>query len=349
MKKHKILLTLSVTVVLLISIGATINAGIPSNSQSSLVIMTTIAPAYDVVKSIAGQDADIESIVDSATDIHAFDGPTASQLNKMVNDADVIFALGIPDSEPWLQPIIEDNPTLISKIVNLSDISVDGIPDPLLENEINPHIWMDPNIVKKFANITTTTLISLDASNSALFEAANSTYQAKLDTLLASIDGNRTAYFDGMKIVENHPAFMYLLNLLGIERIAVIETHEHGSEPDPQHIDEIIELITSQSENVTIISNPQHSSDHTIEIAQATNSKIAIMSPFPGKFQNQGGKLKYTFEVPDYISMIEYCMYALRNPVDPPKAIPGYSLVVIGLSVIIGIGISFYFHQKHRS
>ncbi|MBN2156989.1 MAG: zinc ABC transporter substrate-binding protein [Candidatus Lokiarchaeota archaeon] len=340
MKSRKMYVGLFLFLIFFLSLGFSVNADFPSSSQSSLNIMTTIAIPYDIVKSISGSGATIESIVDSTTDIHSFDGPTPNQLDKMVNVADVIFTLGIRDAEPWLQPIIDDNPSLTSKIVNLTNIFVDGIADPLLENEINEHIWMDPNIVKKMATITTATLVSLDPANSDTFESANATYQAKLDALLMHIEGNKTAYFNGMKVVVNHPSFLYLFELLGIQRLGVIETHEHGSEPDPQHIDELVQMINNESGNVTIVTNPQHSSENAIEIAQATDSKISIMSPIPGIFKNQGGKLEFDFEVLDYISMIEYCMYALRNPVDSPKTIPGYRLIALGMSIVIGTGVS---------
>jgi hypothetical protein len=137
-----------------------------------------------------------------------------------------------------------------------------------------------------------------------------------------------------------------LFELLGIERLEVIQSHEDGTEADPQHIDEIVQTISAETDNVTIITTPQHSSDNAIEIAQATDSKISVLAAIPGEYHNHDGKLEYDFEALDYISMIEYCMYSLRNPVDAPESIPGFGIIALLISAGIGLGIVVYITIK---
>ena len=198
---------------------------------------------------------------------------------------------------------------------------------------------MNPNVVKKMVNKATTTLIELDSNYASEFSANNITYQEKLTNLLVNIESNKTSYFDGLKVVVSHPAFYYLFDLLGIERIASIEIHS-GGEPGQSTILEIINLM--KEENCTIIvTSPQHSDKDALEIARATGAKFAEMSAIPGIFEN--------FQVVDYISMIEYCMDALRNPVDvePDKYISGF----VSWSIISLIGLSsivLYFSLKKK-
>jgi ABC-type Zn uptake system ZnuABC Zn-binding protein ZnuA len=149
-----------------------------------------------------------------------------------------------------------------------------------------------------------------------------------------------------MKVVSNHPAFLYLFELLGIERLAVIQSHEDGTEADPQHIDEIVQIISDETENVTIVTTPQHSSDNAIEIAQATDSMISVLTAIPGEYHNHEGKLVYDIEAFDYISMIEYCMESLRNPVAAPESIPGFGITLLLISTCLGLGIVAYFTIK---
>ena len=322
--------------ILIILLGIfTPTLSIPSNytvsldEEPKLNILTTIAVPYDIIRSITGEHANVESIVDSSTDVHSFEGPTIQQIQNMLDSA-VIFSMGVSGAEPWLENIVQDNPSLNKKIIPLGNLTEDGYEDPLLDNSFNPHIWMNPNVVKKMANKTITALIELDPNRTTEFSINNLTYQEKLTNLLMNIESNKTTYFDGLKVVVNHPAFYYLFDLLGIERLATIEDHS-GGEPGQSTILEIINLM--KEENCTIIvTSPQHSNENALEIARATGAKIAEMSAIPGIFEN--------FQVIDYTSMIEYCIDALKNPVDvePDNKIIGFVpwrlISFIGLSSI---------------
>ena len=302
------------------------------NSDTNLKIVTTIAVPGNIVENIVGSSTNITTIVSGTTDIHTFTGPTSDQLNK-IYEADVIFAMGIKGAEAWYwDDVAKDNQSIIDKTVNLTSLA-DGYVDPLLGGSINPHVWMDPNVAKRMANITTSTLINDDPGNAATFTSNNGTFQAKLDQLLVNIQGNATI-LNNTKVVVNHPAFYYLLDLLGIERIAAVEEHEGGGEPGQAHINEIIQTMNNEGCHL-IITNPQHYPAEAIEIARAVSGcKIADMSAIPGEYENW-----YTsYKVLDYVSMIEYCIYSLNNPGDPPaEEIPGFlpGLLILFASITI--------------
>ena len=138
----------------------------------------------------------------------------------------------------------------------------------------------------------------------------------------------------------NHPAYLYLFDLLGIERLRAVELHS-GGEPGQATISEIIQ--TMETENCSlIVTDPQHSIANAEEIARATGAKIAEISAIPGIYPN--------FEVSDYISMIEYCMEALLNPVVvPPETISGFPLFsLMSIFGIITIVLVKKYHSKSR-
>ncbi|MHA1715563.1 MAG: metal ABC transporter substrate-binding protein [Promethearchaeota archaeon] len=306
-----------------------------SQTTTDLDIITTIAIPYDIVRNIAGPNSNVTTIVDSETDIHSFTGPTTNQISAM-ESADVIFSMGIAGAEPWLEDVTTSSTNIAGKIVNLTSLA-DGYEDPLLNGEINPHVWMNPNVVKKMASVVTQTLGQLDPTNKAYFESNNATYQQKLDTLLNYIAQNRTQYFDGMTVVVSHPAFYYLFDLLGIQRIASIEGHEHGEEPSQEHINDVIQKMKDIDCHL-IVTTPQQNSEIAIEIARAVpGTKIAEMSAIPGIYEGAPGQ----YNVSDYFSMIEWCLYSLRNPVEvkPESIIAGYPVSfvfsLVGICVVV--------------
>lgn len=314
-------------------------------SNTNLKIVTTIAVPYDIVRNIVGSTSNINTIVSGTTDIHTFQGPTSEQLNQ-IYEADVIFAMGIEGAESWFwDDVALTNQSIVDKTVNLTSMA-DGYPDPLLEGSINPHVWMNPNIVKKMANITTTVLVNNDSANQATFIANNATFQGELDQLLGNIADNATI-LGGMKVVVNHPAFYYLLDLLGIERLAAVEEHEGGGEPGQAHINEIVQTMNEEGCKL-ILANPQQYPAEAIEIARAIEGcKIADMSAIPGEYTNW-----YTrYSVTDYISMIEYCMFSLKNPGNPPPEEFDLDALLIGLSIAgaaVGVVLILWYLQKKR-
>jgi ABC-type Zn uptake system ZnuABC Zn-binding protein ZnuA len=312
----------------------------PIPSQSSLNVMTSISIPADLVKNILGVHGTVESIVGGGVDIHTFQGPTAIQKQRMTQ-ADLFVAMGVVDLEPWLEDTLISLGSDAPKVIYLVQQSM-MYTDPLI-NDLNPHVWMDPTNVKIMVSNITTELIDIDSANSASYLANNNTYQAILDVLNSNIEGNRTGgYLVGgyqdLKIVVNHPAFFYLFDRLGINQTSVIERFE-GQEPSPSYINQIILNMTRDNVRL-IVSTPQASQQAVNSIARAASSKIIMATDL---LYVTGINGEY---IDTYVKMIEYNLWALANPIDPPADIAGYDFLLIGISIIISISISSTIMRK---
>jgi ABC-type Zn uptake system ZnuABC Zn-binding protein ZnuA len=163
----------------------------------------------------------------------------------------------------------------------------------------NPHLWMSPILAKTFVQNITDEVILLDFEHQAQYEANRDSYLDELDDLILAIENEDQ--FEGLKVVVHHPAFMYLLDLLGVVRVGVIEEHE-GSEPSAQHIGEIVDTMIEENVSI-IITQPQIEEKMIIQIARDTNAKLAKLTP-----------LLDVNNIDTYIGMIEYNILALANP-----------------------------------
>ncbi|NHJ33717.1 MAG: zinc ABC transporter substrate-binding protein, partial [Asgard group archaeon] len=124
--------------------------------------------------------------------------------------------------------------------------------------------------------------------------------------------------FTGLKVVVHHPAFMYLFDLLGIERVAAIEEHE-GEEPSAEHIAEVVRTIVA--ENATMIINqPQLEEEEVVEIARDTGILITELTPLLGIIDENGYVTSTGSLIENYIDMILFNLEALRNPYEPLPA-----------------------------
>ena len=268
----------------------------------------------DWVENVVGNLGEVDAIVKGATDIHTYTY-TSADVQKVAM-ADVFIKMGINGLEPNVDNLIaaaqQSNPTL--KVFTLKNSTRDdrfGIKikiDPLLGSSGGPndHFWMSPLnamiLVKKICHNMTL----LYPTNETYFNSSRDIYINKLNALMERINTTFKYYYNGLKLVINHPAFIYLFELLGINRTRAIE-NVLGAEPTALHLAEIIDFMTNNNDVNIIIVNPQHSDEHAIQLARDTGSKLVYLTPLLG-----------VYNIYTYIEMIDYDIISLYNPVDPP-------------------------------
>ncbi len=302
---------------------------IETQASTNLKLIATLTIAQDIAQNIVGDLGTVDVIVSGEEDPHTYE-PKFSEIEKL-READILFALGSEDLEPWLENTLEsitnDNPDLDVKYLINDTMEKE---DPLLGTK-NPHVWMDPHNIKTFANDITIILEDKDNSNAAIYENNNKTYQEKIDNLLDEINSEK-ANFKGLKVTVAHPAFFYLFELLEIERIAVIERGE-GKEPSAEDIQNVIDTMIEENCHL-VVSLPQKSEENVYEIARSTNSDIALLTPLLNVEVEWDGK---TVEIDNYIDMIKYDLWALKNPSPPPSILEAWWIYIINGAIIAGI------------
>nr|MDO8110598.1 zinc ABC transporter substrate-binding protein [Candidatus Sigynarchaeota archaeon] len=324
-----VLLTLTVAQGTPLSRSSTLAMHEPKVSTPSLKIMATIPTAADIAQNIAGGLADVQSIVSGATDIHTFQGPTTTQLQQLAA-ANVTFSMGnisagLTDIEPWLG--ITDSTLGGIHIVPLIQPAMLKV-DPALDGVINPHVWLDPVNVKLMASVITAELIALDPGNISTYQANNASYQLALDALLVKMQAFKTI-INGTKVTSRHAAFSYFFDRLGINQRAIIEKVE-GQEPSQTWINYVIDLM--KTENITIfVGQPQLNQDEINSIARDANARVASLTDMPGITLANGTLID------SYIHMIEYNMFTIAHPVDPPAEPANIGLITIAIMLVIAI------------
>jgi len=329
-KKNKILF-LVVFTALFVNLSLNPNGIISDvSADEPLNIVASISIVADFTSQIGLGIFTVDSIVTGSENPHIYE-PTPSEIEKVAT-ADLFVRLGLVGLEPWVDAVLLANPEV--PVLNLVNPSMMRY-DPLIEDN-NPHVWMDPTKVAIMVEKITNEIITIDPSNNVTYTANRDSYLVELNNLMLLINLTKSDFQD-MKVVVHHPSFMYLLDLLEIERIAAIEEHE-GEEPSPEHLAEIIEKI--ESENVSLLLNqPQLDESQISEIARDTGLQIADLTPLLGVPDAEGlvqvqGKI-----IDNYITMIKYNLEALKNPHDPQKfgdLVTYWTLVGIGCSGILG-------------
>ncbi len=164
---------------------------------------------------------DVSTIVPANIEPHDFE-PTAKQVIEL-QKADVIFINGA-GFESWINKIGD------AAIVDLSkDLPIENI-----GSTPNPHIWLDPDLVKAYSKIIFEKLISLDPQNANYYTNNLNEFNSKLELLNSDIKMNLTNC-DLNDFIAFHDAFGYFAKRYGLTQHSI-----SGSSPEadvnPQRI-----------------------------------------------------------------------------------------------------------------
>ena len=279
----------------LLAAGLAVSPTVKSGAQEEHLVVTTLSFLADLTKGIGGSAIEVKTLISGSVDPHNYE-PTPSDLTALTA-ADMIITSGQEEFDGWFNDFLVDNPTFVSKVYEIESSKLLRM-DPLV-GELNPHYWLSPMIMKTIAE--------------DIFEKLNESFQigseglnsmnSKIDRLMETINRTREE-IGGLKVVVDHPAFFYFLDLLGIERVAAIEEKE-GVDPSPSHIQNLVELMLEQNITQVIASEIQAGSD-VIELASKTGARISYLNVNPSQINGTG-----------YVNMMETNIERILDPVEP--------------------------------
>ena len=140
--------------------------------------------------------------------------------------------------------------------------------------ETDPHIWMDPKMVKvQVANIANA-LSSLDPSHSLEYRNNSQEFQAELDELDSQLS-RVLGPVRGKKFYVYHPAYGYFGDSYGLKQVSV-ETG--GKEPSARHLAALIREAKKDEVRVIFV-QPQFSKKSAESLAKAIGGAVVALDP----------------------------------------------------------------------
>jgi ABC-type Zn uptake system ZnuABC Zn-binding protein ZnuA len=217
------------------------------DEDGRLLVATTVAPITSIVANIAGDRADIEGIVPEGTNSHTFE-PQPS-VAEVLSTADVVYINGLQLEEPTRE-LAEANLADGSEIVELGRLTIpedEYIYDfsfPAGGGEPNPHLWTDPPLALRYAEIVRDDLSERDPDN-ADYYAAN--YDAFAEVVGELDTAMRTAFstIPARKLLTYHDAYAYFAEDYGWEVIGAIQVSDF-EDPTPREVAELIEQVEAE-------------------------------------------------------------------------------------------------------
>lgn len=216
----------------------------------SIKIATTVAPITSIVANIAGgSSAVITGIVPEGTNSHTFE-PRPSDAATL-ESADIVFINGLVLEEPTKDLALAN----IREGSNVCELGTEILPEseyifdfsfPKEGGKPNPHLWTNPPMAKKYAQVIRDVLVRRDPSNASIYERNFSAFALKIDSLdEATKTATATIPEDQRKLLTYHDAYAYFAAHYGFTVVGAIQPSSFD-EPTPKDIAELISQVKSQ-------------------------------------------------------------------------------------------------------
>jgi zinc transport system substrate-binding protein len=250
-------------------------------AAETLHVFVSVPPQKYIVDRVGGEHIQVSVLVSAGQTPHTFE-PTPKQVVQL-SRADVYFRTGVEFENQLAKKIGSALKGL--QIVDLRrDLDlVQTTPAHADEqhshghhhhDEIDPHIWMSPRLVKKQAETVRKVLSSLDPVHAEEYAQNCRRFQDRLEQVDRKI-AQTLAPLKGRKFFVYHPAFGYFAQAYGLEQVAV-ETG--GRQPTARKLQQLIEQAR-QNDVKLIFVQPQFSRRSAEVVAQRINGAVVPLNP----------------------------------------------------------------------
>lgn len=273
-------------------------------TSDRLTVSVSIFPIYDLVKRVAGPDADVSVLLPPGRNEHSFD-PTPKDIETAARSkVGVMVGLGL---DPWMKKLMKDAapnakllelgdrvPTLTIKADPIGDEEADkarealekkdGKKDEHDEHEhekgaLDPHVWLDPERARLMVRAIAEELGKADSAHALAYRERATAIDKSLETLDKEVE-TRTKALKIRGFVTFHGSFQYFADRYKLDILAVIEPFP-GSQPTGEYIEKVLKVI-KEKKVPALFSEPQLDPRPAKVLADEAKIPLGVLDPVGG-------------------------------------------------------------------
>lgn len=228
-----------------------------------LNVLTTIRPLYGIVKSVAGDQAQVNILIDRNQSPHSY-SLRPSDIIK-IKSSNVIFM--IDDSfEFGLAAYIKKSKTKINAIKFSHSNGVN-----LIDQDM--HFWLSPYNAKVMANQVAKSLSELDPANSDTYYNNASNFGKELDSV--DLDVKTILANSKSSFITFHDAYQYFSSYYHLNNMGAVLVN-HNVNPGVKTMNLLADSIRKNNVKC-IFAEPQHSDEIVYKLANMTHINVGMI------------------------------------------------------------------------
>jgi zinc transport system substrate-binding protein len=294
----------ALVLVLAASCGADTGSGSPGDRLS---IVASFYPLSEAAARVGGPMVAVTNLTPPGVEPH--DLELDPEQVAEIAGADLVLYLGA-----GFQPAVQDAVDVVAEgehvdlLQGIGDARTTSEPgEPSGDDVVDPHVWLDPVLMRRIVDRNAEMLSRLDPSHAAGFRTRSDAFDADL----AELDEE---YRSGLStcrrrvLVTSHAAFGYLADRYGLTQEPITGLSPEA-EPDPERLAQLAADV-QRTGTTTIFTETLVSPKVAQTLAQEAGVVTAVLNPLEGltQQQEQAGE--------DYLSVMRSNLAALRGGLD---------------------------------
>jgi ABC-type Zn uptake system ZnuABC Zn-binding protein ZnuA len=221
----------------------------PFKAEKKLNVVTTVAPITSIVENIAGDKIRLTGIIPEGINSHTFE-PVPSDV-KILAAADLLIVNGLDLESPTLN-LARANMKQEAAVLRLGDKTItekEYIYDfsfPKDHGHPNPHLWLNPEHVMRYATLVKDELVRLDPENEGAYEQNAATFHKRLEELDRAVqEAVQTIPEGNRRLLTYHDSWPYFARRYGFQIIGAVQPSDF-SDPSPREVKRLIDQIRKE-------------------------------------------------------------------------------------------------------
>ncbi len=269
-------------------------------------VTVSILPQKFFVEKIAGDKIDVNVMVKPGASPASYE-PKTSQMKKLSNSL-AYFSIGVPFEKSWLKKFEDANKKMLvvdtTKGIEKQEMQAHEHHDEEAHDEhkheedhdheknkheedhdehdhtgLDPHVWLDPILVKKQAENILNALIEVDEANKDFYTKNYQLFVKELDELDKKLE-SIIEPCEHKAFMVFHPSWGYFAKRYHLEQISI---EIQGKEPKPAQLIELVEEAKKHDIKIVFVA-PQFSQKGAKTISKSINGNVATINPLSEKW-----------------------------------------------------------------
>ncbi len=259
----------------------------PAVVSDTVTVFVSIPPLKNFVERVGGEHVTVTTLLPPGQSPHTYE-PTARQIVAL-SAARIYFSTGLP-FEKQISSRIGRTLTKLEQVDLHEGIDLRRITEKEAhapdhdhdeegnciheQDELDPHVWMNPRLVKKQAEMIARVLSRIDPAHEEDYERNSRLFQKELDDLDRQIE-ETLAPFRGREFFVYHPAYGYFAEAYGLEQVAV---EISGKQPTARQLGALVERAKKSGVKLIFV-QPQFSSITAEAVAEQIGGVVVPLDP----------------------------------------------------------------------
>ncbi len=264
----------------------------PGGGGDGLRVVATTPIIADLAQAVAGDRADVISLLPAGADPHTFE--MEPSVIRQVAKARLILANGLGLEGHLMEGVMANK---------ASDAILVVLGERLAPNATDPHLWLDPSMASGYVREIARALAEVDPEGAPFYQERERAFQERLQELDRFLREQVAAVpLENRELVATHAAFHWLAQRYGLREVGYLVTGPE-EEPGAGTIATLRERILTEMVPAVFV-EPQLEAEDRVLASLASELGLPVCTLYSDAF---------TKEVASYLAMMEFNGRELRR------------------------------------